>query len=171
MNARKSDIEPTFVEARDLLKNPEKLSNTLVSTQVRVKIGRPNQDLWVTVDHSQFVAAMLKLIKNGADAMGRVGRVHVGAKTRTLNRAVVCQNGSTLPPNEYIVFSVTDNGCGISDENISLVAEPFCTTKPVGSGMGLSMVTGFATRSDGGLRILASTDGTKVEILLPRTNT
>lgn len=171
--ARKSNIEPTFVEARDLLKNLENLRNTLVSAQVRVEIGRPNPDLWMTVDQSQFVAVMLNLIKNGADAMGSVGRIHVGSKARTSHRAVVCHNGATLPPNEYIAFSVTDNGCGISDENINFVTEPLFTTKTVGkgSGMGLSMAAGFATRSDGGLRILASPDGTTVEVLLPRTNT
>lgn len=167
--ARKSDIEPEFVEAKTLLENVEKLSTTLVSAQIGVEFSRPNQHLGVTVDHSQFAAAMLNLIKNGADAIGSVGRIRVDAKGQKFDKEVVCLNGQNLPPSDYVIFSVFDNGSGIANENIDLVTEPFFTTKPVGkgSGMGLSMVAGFARRSEGGLRIKGSADGTTVEILLP----
>jgi CheY-like chemotaxis protein len=79
-----------------------------------------------------------------------------------------------LPPGDYVVLTVTDDGEGMDEATLARCVEPFFTTKGVGkgTGLGLSMVHGFAAQSGG--RLLLSSrkgEGTTAEIWLPETST
>jgi CheY-like chemotaxis protein len=74
-------------------------------------------------------------------------------------------------PGQYVCISVTDTGTGMSEETIARAFEPFFTTKPLGqgTGLGLSMIYGFARQSDGYATIVSELDkGTTVKLFLPR---
>ncbi|PPR21494.1 MAG: Blue-light-activated protein, partial [Alphaproteobacteria bacterium MarineAlpha10_Bin1] len=75
-----------------------------------------------------------------------------------------------VDPGDYVVLIVSDTGCGIAEDTLGHVFEPFFTTKDVGkgSGLGLSMVYGFAKQS-GGAAVITSTlgDGTEIKLYLP----
>lgn len=81
--------------------------------------------------------------------------------------------GHNLEPGQFVEMSVTDNGTGIDPAIIDSVIVPFFTIKPIGkgSGLGLSMVEGFARQSGGGLQIESSQPGTRVSIFLPMDTT
>nr|WP_277819277.1 response regulator [Pseudoroseomonas vastitatis] len=74
-------------------------------------------------------------------------------------------------PGEYVMVSLTDTGTGMPPEVAERAFEPFYTTKPLGqgTGLGLSMVYGFAQQSGGRVRITSQVGrGTGVHIYLPR---
>jgi len=76
-----------------------------------------------------------------------------------------------VTPGEYVRLSVTDSGAGMSDTVLARAFDPFFTTKPIGqvTGLGLSMVYGFARQSEGHARIASAPGaGTTVQLYLPR---
>jgi CheY-like chemotaxis protein len=95
------------------------------------------------------------------------GTVTVSAENRTLE----ADNWAELPAGDYVLLSVADKGIGISPDDLEKVMEPFFTTKEIGkgSGLGLSMVYGFAKQSDGAFRLESTLgSGTTAELWLPR---
>ena len=118
-------------------------------------------------DSSQLELALMNLIINARDAMPQGGTIQVAARNAEAPR----DNPLGLPAGDYVVLAVSDSGSGIPPEIIEQVTEPFFTTKDVGegTGLGLSMVYGFARQSNGALDIDSRVgEGTNVEIWLPR---
>jgi CheY-like chemotaxis protein len=110
------------------------------------------------------------LIINARDAMLAGGTVTVSAENRQIGDDEV----PGLEAGDYVRLAVADTGTGISPENLQKVMEPFFTTKDVGkgSGLGLSMVYGFARQSNGAFLIESEVgQGTTAELWLPRGST
>ncbi len=139
--------------------------------------------MFVFCDRNQLENALLNLVLNCRDAMvrsGQGGRIQIFARNVTdqpdhlLDRDA--QSASVPQPDvressRFIEIAVTDDGPGMEDEVKTRATDPFFTTKgaTAGSGLGLSMVYGFATQSQGQLRIYSEIGhGTTVRILLPR---
>ena len=127
--------------------------------------------LWnALADHGQVENALLNLAINARDAMPDGGKLIISAANATLDECHVTSL-SELGPGDYVVLSVSDTGIGMTPEVLDHVFEPFYTTKEVGegSGLGLSMVYGFAKQSGGGVVIRSEPGhGTTVKIYLPR---
>ena len=128
-------------------------------------------DLWpLESDPAQLEAALTNLAINARDAMPMGGRLTIA----TANRHVDGKNGTAsgeFKAGDYVVLMVTDTGSGIPPDIIGRVFEPFFTTKPTGkgSGLGLSMIYGFAKQSDGHVEIDSEVgQGTTVRLYLPR---
>jgi CheY-like chemotaxis protein len=126
--------------------------------------------LWSTlVDPHQLENALLNLSINARDAMPHGGRLTVETANRWLD-----QRGAReldLPPGQYVSLCVSDNGTGMPADVIARAFDPFFTTKPLGegTGLGLSMVYGFARQSGGQARIYSEEGkGTMVCLYLPR---
>jgi two-component system, cell cycle sensor histidine kinase and response regulator CckA len=167
--ARQTDGSPHMVDASDLLRSVEALCKTFIPESITLKISLPSTAISVGVDDSLFVTAVLNLIKNGLDAIEGPGQITVTAVSRHLIQPLKCTAGQLLPAGHFVVFAVTDTGNGIPIDIVDRVADPFFTTKAVGkgSGLGLSMVSGFAMQAGGGLEIQSSKKGTVVSIFLP----
>jgi CheY-like chemotaxis protein len=120
-------------------------------------------------DPAQLESAILNLALNAQDAMGSGGRLCIS----TANASLDDQDHNLHPDvrsNDYVLVAVTDNGEGMSKPVLDRVFEPFFTTKDVGkgSGLGLSMVYGFAKQSDGHVSIYSEPGlGTTVRMYLP----
>jgi PAS domain S-box-containing protein len=124
-------------------------------------------------DPSQLQDALTNLVMNAKEAMPRGGRI-------TMATAVAAQEQRhdqvppQVPDGDYVVIVVNDNGSGMPPEVIRRAFEPFFTTKEVGrgSGLGLSMVYGFAKQSNGHVTIDSEPDrGTTVRLYLPMAET
>lgn len=167
--ARQTDGTPNVVDARDLLRSVEELCKTFIPESIALEVSLPPKAISVTVNDALFVTAMSNLIKNGVDAIGGSGQITVTAVLRHLVQPLKCTAGQLLPAGYFVGFVVADTGNGIPLDVLELVADPFFTTKAVGkgSGLGLSMVAGFAIQMGGGLEIQSSEKGTVVSILLP----
>jgi CheY-like chemotaxis protein len=109
----------------------------------------------------------VNLALNARDAMPRGGEIVLSAR----EHAVVDDHDEEgLAPGRYVVFSVQDTGHGMAPETLARAVEPFFTTKELGrgSGLGLSMVYGFARQSGGALTIDSRLGyGTRVDLFLP----
>jgi len=130
--------------------------------------GSANEAL---VDASQLQNAILNLTLNARDAMPRGGRLSI-----EIARVKLDVDYAQMYPNvrtgDYVLVSVTDNGEGMPPEVKQRAFEPFYTTKGVGSGtgLGLSMVYGFAKQSGGQIQLYSEEgQGTSVRIFLPAT--
>lgn len=167
--ARQTDGAPRQVQTSSLLGSVEALCRTLVPSSVALSVRPPSERLSVRADEALLMAALLNLIKNGVDAVEGAGEIIVTGAARRLDAPLKCAAGQSLAAGDYVAFSVADTGPGIPDGDMDRVTDPFFTTKAVGkgSGLGLSMVAGFALKSGGGLQITSSPLGAVVTILLP----
>ncbi len=148
----------------------EMLLRTLGATiDLNIKTGT---DLWfATIDPNQFENALLNLAINARDAMQQGGTLTIETNNTTLDEAY-SEHHEEVAPGDYVTVCVADTGCGISPQVLEKVFEPFFTTKDVGegSGLGLSMVYGFAKQSGGHITIASEVDlGTTVTLFLPRS--
>jgi PAS domain S-box-containing protein len=127
-------------------------------------------DLWtVLVDAPQLENALLNLCINARDAMPDGGRIAIEMVNRRPDRDNV--RFADIPDGEYLALCVTDTGTGMTPEVIEKAFDPFFTTKPLGqgTGLGLSMIYGFAQQSGGQVRIRSAPgEGTTVFLYLPR---
>lgn len=119
-------------------------------------------------DSNQLAQAFDNILINAKQAMP------AGGTLRILGRNVVAQRGPApeLPPGPYVKLSFADQGSGISPAILERIFDPFFTTKEVGrgSGLGLSMVYGFAKQSRGHVKIYSEVGhGTTVKLFLPRS--
>ena len=128
--------------------------------------------LWLThIDPSQLENALLNLCINGRDAMdgNGGGRLTIETANKWLDERAARERD--LPPGQYLSLCVTDTGSGMTPEVKARAFDPFYTTKPLGqgTGLGLSMVHGFARQSGGQVQIYSEIGiGTTVCLYLPR---
>ncbi|GAB7532922.1 PAS domain-containing sensor histidine kinase [Pseudomonas sp. 3A(2025)] len=158
---------PTDVNA--LVSGMQELVNRSVGPSIDVEIHLA-PELWTAlIDPAQLESALLNLCINSRDAMPEGGKICID----TLNTRVTQDTGldHTVAHGNYLVVSVTDSGLGMSADTAARAFEPFFTTKPVGAGtgLGLSMVYGFARQSGGDVQIHSTEGrGTRIDVYLPR---
>ncbi len=167
--SRRQTLDPRPTDANALIAGMEELVRRTVGPAIQVETSLA-PDLGSTlVDPSQLENALLNLCINARDAMPDGGRIMI----ETHNRFVDARSGRgrDLDPGAYVCLSVSDTGTGMPPEVIAKAFEPFFTTKPIGSGtgLGLSMIYGFARQSGGQVRLHSEAGaGTTVTIYLPR---
>jgi CheY-like chemotaxis protein len=166
--ARRQHLEPKAVDVSGVLASAEKLLKQTIGPQVELVI-RCEPDLYPAwIDPNQLELAVLNLALNARDAMPRGGVLRVDGTNR---RSGTDRTPSDLKSGDYVVVSVSDTGIGIDKDILQRVFEPFFTTKEVGrgSGLGLSIVHGFAAQSGGSVQISSIPgEGTTVDLWLPR---
>ena len=145
------------------------LSRTLGET-IRIETALP-QDPWrIKADPGQLENAMLNLAINARDAMANGGSLVLTTANAPVEDAdAACRMG--IATGDYVALSVADSGTGMVQEVLEQAFDPFFTTKDVGegSGLGLSMVQGFAAQSGGTVAIDSKPGvGTTVTLYLPR---
>jgi PAS domain S-box-containing protein len=168
--SRRQTLDPKPTDVAKLVASMEDLIRRSVGPAIQVEAAIP-MDLWTTLcDPNQLENALLNLALNSRDAMPGGGRLTIEAVNKSLGDPGAARLRG-LDPGEYVMVSVTDTGTGMPPEVAERAFEPFYTTKPLGqgTGLGLSMVYGFAQQSGGRVRIASQVGrGTGVHIYLPR---
>ncbi|KRD79746.1 PAS domain S-box protein [Lysobacter sp. Root983] len=165
--ARRQHLTPRAIDPATLLGDLKLLLHSTLGDAIRLHTKCPSDMPAPFADISQLESALVNLTLNARDAMPVGGEITISASEQwvTANSAAPEQR-----PGHYAVFSVADNGGGMTPEVQTRALEPFFTTKALGhgSGLGLSMVYGFVNQSGGHLRIQSEIGrGTKVELYLP----
>jgi PAS domain S-box-containing protein len=166
--ARRQPLDPRPVNVKALVGSMEELLRRTLGEQIALEIVAA-EGLWGTFcDPHQLESALLNLAINARDAMPDGGRLTIESRNADLDGAAELRD---MAPGEYVCLSVTDTGAGMSDAVRARAFDPFFTTKPIGhgTGLGLSMVYGFARQSEGHARIDSEVGGgTTVKLYLPR---
>ncbi|MEH3086591.1 MAG: PAS domain-containing protein [Xylophilus ampelinus] len=167
--SRRQTLDPKPVDVNQLVSGMEELIRRTVGPAIHIEtVAAP--DLWTTfVDAPQLENALLNLCINARDAMPDGGRITI----ETANEALDAHAAKALgvSPGAYVALHVADTGSGMSPEVMAKAFDPFFTTKPMGqgTGLGLSMIYGFAQQSGGQVRIRSEVGaGTAMSIHLPR---
>jgi PAS domain S-box-containing protein len=167
--SRRQTLDPKPTDVNRLVAGMEDLIRRTVGPQIAVETVA-KAGLWsALVDPNQLENALLNLCINARDAMPNGGSITIETANRWLDDRAARERD--LPPGQYLSMCVSDNGTGMSPDIIERAFDPFFTTKPigVGTGLGLSMIYGFARQSGGQVRIYSEVgNGTMVCVYLPR---
>ncbi|GAA0733617.1 ATP-binding protein [Sphingomonas japonica] len=165
--ARAEPLLPEAVEAGHLIHGMSDLLDRTLGDAITVEARDAGLGWHIWVDRHQLENALLNLAVNARDAMDGRGTLTIETGGCPLGARAVGE----CPPGEYVTISVSDTGCGMSQDVLERVFEPFFTTKPVGkgTGLGLSQIFGFVRQSQGEIAIRSVVgEGSVVTLYLPR---
>ncbi|MCI2395014.1 PAS domain-containing protein [Aliiroseovarius sediminis] len=169
--ARKQPLSPVATDLSRLVNETTDILRSAIGDGVELET-RFDDGLWNTsVDRNSMENALLNLAINARDAMDGQGQLTIRLDNASLDEAFV-QTQPGTEPGQYVCLTVTDTGCGMDPETAEQIFEPFFTTKADGrgTGLGLSMVYGFAKQSGGHITINSKVGvGTAINIYLPRS--
>jgi signal transduction histidine kinase len=167
--SRRQTLDPKPTAINRLVDDMLELIGRSVGPSIEVEtVG--GTGLWtINVDAGQLENALLNLCINARDAMPDGGKLTIETSNRWMDESAAIMRG--IEPGQYVSLCVSDTGSGMDDETAARAFDPFFTTKPTGegTGLGLSMVYGFAGQSGGAARIYSEAGkGTMVCIYFPR---
>ena len=167
--SRQQNLTSVAVDANALAAGLEDMVRRTAGPSIHVETSCA-ADLWTTLcDPHQLENALLNLCINARDAMPNGGRLTIETANARLEGVVASDRD--MAPGDYVELRVSDTGVGMSPEVQTRVFEPFFTTKPLGqgTGLGLSMIYGFARQTGGQVRIHSAEGvGTTMRLYLPR---
>jgi PAS domain S-box-containing protein len=167
--ARRQPLMPKSVDVNQLVVSLEDLLRRTIGETIDLQIAASDDLWWTLCDPNQLESALLNLAINARDAMPDGGKLVIA----TSNARIECVTAETpaLSPGDYVCIAVSDSGVGMNAEVAARAFDPFFTTKPIGqgTGLGLSMIYGFARQSNGHATIDSKMErGTTVRLYLPR---
>ncbi|WP_075358747.1 response regulator [Caballeronia sordidicola] len=169
--ARKQPLDPVVLNVGQMLRAMDNMFRRALGEEIATEtiVGG---GLWnVHVDSNHLENVLLNLAINARDAMGQGGKLTLEAANVFLNDDYARQHDE-VKAGQYVVITMTDTGCGMTEEVIKQAFEPFYTTKSDGhgTGLGLSMVHGFVKQSGGHVKIYSEVgEGTAIKVYLPRS--
>lgn len=167
---RRQSLDLKAIDVNNLVSGMEDLLCRTLGEQVALETHCAD-DLWpARSDTNQLESALLNLCINARDAMPEGGLLTVETANVHLDEYYV-RDQTDIRPGDYVTLSVTDTGIGMAPTTLQKVFEPFFTTKPTGqgTGLGLSMIYGFARQAGGHVRIYSELgNGTTVKLFIPR---
>ncbi len=166
---RKQILRPEVVDLGAVVDDTRRMLVRVIGENIAIDAS-VEDGLWpVLADRGQLEQILMNLAVNARDAMENGGSATIRATNVTLDERGAGAVG--LPgPGRYVALSLSDTGCGMTEEVRSRAVEPFFTTKDVGkgTGLGLSTVYGIARQSGGAVSIRSAPGaGTEVTIFLP----
>jgi PAS domain S-box-containing protein len=167
---RKQTISPRVLDLNETVAGMLNMLQRLIGENIELA-WLPAEDLWpVRVDPSQVDQILANLCVNARDAISGIGKLTIETECITLDEKS-CTAHPDSAPGEYVILTVSDNGCGMDEATRSHLFEPFFTTKEMGKGTGLGLATvfGIARQNNGFISVGSEPgQGTVVKIFLPR---
>ena len=168
--ARKQAVSPKVLDLNDTVAGMLKMLQRLIGENLHLA-WLPGADVWpVKIDPSQIDQTLVNLCVNARDAIAGVGKLTIETKNISFDEDY-CANHTGFVPGEYVLLTVSDDGCGMDKETIDKIYEPFFTTKGMGkgTGLGLAMIYGIVKQNNGFINVYSEPgQGTSFMIYLPR---
>ncbi len=171
--ARKQPLRPRDIDVNATVQDIAKLLRPTLGEQVEIRTILADETLVAHVDSAQLANSLVNMAINARDAMPNGGKLLFETRSVTLDENYAAANPGVIP-GPYVLVTVSDTGSGMSAEVQDRAFEPFFTTKEAGkgSGLGLSMVYGFARQSGGHVKIYSEENrGTTIRLYLPPVRT
>jgi two-component system, cell cycle sensor histidine kinase and response regulator CckA len=169
----KQVIHPRILDLNSVIVETGKLLGRLIGEHVEFITALDPALGHVRVDPVQIEQVFMNLVLNARDAMPQGGKLTIETSNVTLDENQKSKH-SYVPAGNYVQFSVTDTGCGMTGETLTRIFEPFYTTKELGKGTGLGLATvyGIIKQSGGFIWVYSEFEhGTTFKIYLPRVDT
>ena len=166
--SREKKAEATELDLNAALRNEQNMLEKILTARIQLLFDLEDK-LWpVYLDGSDFEDAVINLSINAQHAMEGQGQLTI--QTRNIVADKCLSDKLQLPQGDYVHLSFTDNGCGMGQEILSKIFDPFYSTKgDFGTGLGLSQVYGFVERSKGALKVYSEEgEGTQFNLYFPR---
>lgn len=168
--ARRQSTTKTIVQLGDAVPRMLKLMRHAVSDEIEITWNHAI-DLWpILIDPVQLDQIIANLIVNSRDAIDGKGCIALTARNRH-SHDTTDSMGPRVLPGDSVVFSVSDNGCGMDEATRNRIFDPFFTTKELGkgTGLGLSTVYGIVKAHDGAIFVTSTVNsGTTFFVSFPR---
>jgi two-component system, cell cycle sensor histidine kinase and response regulator CckA len=179
----RSFAELTLVNLNDVIRDVNEIIKQLVPNKgITIETDLSEDLMLIKSDKSQLEQVLLNLIINARDAMPDGGLIVIETSNAKLPDGIEPPNYSHLHPDitkelleaarkrrECVLLSVCDTGCGMTEEIMARMYEPFFTTREGNTGLGLSVVRGLVNCLGGDITVSSEIEaGTKFEVYLPR---
>ncbi len=171
--ARKQAIAPRILDLNSCVAEMLALMRRLLGEDIHL-VWQPGAEVWpVRIDPSQVDQILANLCVNARDAIGGVGQIALATENKRIGSDFCAENPDAVP-GDYVMLTVTDDGCGMDKETQAQIFEPFFTTKGMGSGTGLGLATVYGiVKQNNGFITTESEPGrdTTFKVYLPRMAT
>jgi PAS domain S-box-containing protein len=168
--ARKQSIAPRSLDINTTVEGILKMLRRMIGEDINL-VWLPGKNVWpVKIDPSQIDQILANLCVNARDAITGVGKITIETQSVTFDESY-CTNHPEYTAGDYVMLAVTDDGCGMSEETLEKVFEPYFTTKDIGKGTGLGLATvyGIVKQNEGYINVFSIPgQGTSFRIYLPR---
>ncbi|AMV71084.1 hypothetical protein JCM30471_29030 [Desulfuromonas carbonis] len=168
--ARKQTVAPEVLDLNATVNNALKMIGRLIGEEIELR-WLPGPDLWpIRIDPSQIDQILTNLCINARDAINGIGRITLATGSFSCDE-LFSHHHTGLVPGDYVLLTVSDDGCGMNAETRAKIFEPFFTSKGVGEGTGLGLATvyGIVKQNDGFIDVYSEPgQGTSFKIYLPR---
>ncbi len=146
--SRRQTLRPVPLDLALSTRNICDLITRLLGAQIELKLDIKEPVWMVSADPTQFEQIVVNLAINARDAMPKGGILALRIKNIAAKN-IAKLNHILMPTADYVLFEIEDSGHGIASEALGNIFEPFFSTKPQGSGLGLSTVYGIVKQSGG----------------------
>jgi two-component system cell cycle sensor histidine kinase/response regulator CckA len=168
--ARRQTVAPVMLDLNETVAGMLTMLRRLIGEDIDLRF-HPEPGLWnVRVDPSQIDQILANLCVNSRDAISGIGTMTIRLANRTLDQSY-CAAHPGAAAGEFVLLSLSDDGCGMAQDVLSHLFEPFFTTKAMGRGTGLGLATvyGIVKQNRGCIDVRSEpTHGTTFSIYLPR---
>jgi two-component system, cell cycle sensor histidine kinase and response regulator CckA len=168
--ARKQTIAPKMIDLNEAIEAMLKMLRRLIGEDTQL-VWIPKAGLWpIKMDSSQLDQILANLSVNARDAITGIGKVTIETDMVTFDK-IYCNSHPGFLQGDFVLLTVSDDGCGMDKETQSKLFEPFFTTKLMGQGTGLGLATvyGIVKQNDGFINVYSEPDkGTRFNIYIPR---
>ncbi len=168
--ARKQATAPRVLNVNESIEGMLKMLRRLIGENIDL-IWKPGTDLSpIKMDPTQLTQVLANLCVNARDAICGTGKITIGTQSLEFEKPFF-SSGADGTPNDHILLTVSDDGCGMDEEILAHIFEPFFTTKErgKGTGLGLSTVYGIVKQNNGCIHVQSQPDkGTTFQVYLPR---
>ncbi len=167
--SRKQNLQPETIDLRDTLSELIHLLNRLVGEKVRLRLAHDPELHPIRADKRQLEQVLMNLVVNARDALPEGGDVRIETENCHLAEPLT-RDRAEVPPGDYVLLRVIDEGVGIAPDKLIKIFEPFYTTKRPGEGTGLGLSTVYGiVKQTGGFIFADSTlgVGTTFTLMLP----
>ena len=168
--SRDMSVEQKSINLLDVANETVKLLSATIPSHIKLNLSYSGNEFPLYANFTQLQQILLNLTTNSSHSIGtNAGKISLSISTEEIKDKLYLSQG-VVPVGEYVVLKVSDTGCGISEENINRIFEPFYTTKKTeGTGMGLAMVYKIVRAHNGVIHLDSGIDhGTNISIYFPR---
>ena len=171
--ARKQVVQPRNLDLNEQIGGMLRMLGRLIGEHIELNWSPGHGLRIILADPAHIDQILANLCVNAADAIDGGGRVDIATCNVVLD-AGDCARMPETEPGDYVLLTVSDDGCGIDGDSLPHVFEPFFTTKELGRGTGLGLATvyGIVKQSRGYIELVSTPgEGTTVRVFLPALDT